>query len=78
VGPLAAFAVRFLPSRRLGERVRTLEARVAHLESMIEGLQDAVHRNSVRIDAQVEELQKQLAPGQLSRTLSAEQRKRGT
>jgi len=70
--------MRFLRSRRLDERVRALEARVAHLESMIEGLQDAVHRRSVRTDEQLDELRKQLTPGQLSRTLSAEQRKRGT
>jgi uncharacterized coiled-coil protein SlyX len=70
--------MRFLRSRRLDERVRAVEERVAHLESMIEGLQDAVHRGSVRTDARLEELQKQLAPGRLSRTLSAEQRKRGT
>jgi hypothetical protein len=76
VGP-RTFLVRFRRSRRR-ERVRLLEARVAHLESMIEGLQDAVHRDSVRTDARLEELRKQLAPDQLSRTLNAEQRKRGT
>lgn len=58
--------------------MRSLEQRIAHLESMIEGLQDAVHRNSQRTDARLEELRKQLEPAELSRSLSAEQRRRGT
>ena len=70
--------MRFLRLSRIDERVSALEARVAHLESMIEGLQDAVHRASVRTDVQLEELRKQLEPAELSRTLSTEQRKRGT
>jgi hypothetical protein len=45
---------------------------------MIEGLQDAVHRDSVRTDARLEDLRKQIAPGELSRSLSEEQRRRGT
>jgi hypothetical protein len=70
--------MRFPSLRRVDERVPALEARVRHLESMIEGLQDAVHRNSQRTDARLEELRKQLEPAELSRALSAEQRRRGT
>jgi uncharacterized coiled-coil protein SlyX len=70
--------MRFLRSRRVDERISALEARIAHLESMIEGLQDAVHRNSIRSDARLKELGKQLEPDQLARALSAEQRRRGT
>jgi uncharacterized coiled-coil protein SlyX len=70
--------MRFLRSRRIDERVPALEARIAHLEAMIEGLQDAVHRNSTRTDTQLHELRKQLEPDQLARALSAEQRRRGT
>ena len=58
--------------------MRSLEQRIAHLESMIEGLQDAVHRDSQRTDARLEELRKQLEPAELSRSLSAERRRRGT
>jgi uncharacterized coiled-coil protein SlyX len=70
--------MRFLRLRRADERVPALEARVAHLESMVEGLQDAVHRASVRTDMRLEEVRKQLAPAELSRALSTEQQKRGT
>jgi uncharacterized coiled-coil protein SlyX len=70
--------MRFPRWRRVDERVPALEARIAHLESMIEGLQDAVHRHSRRTDARLEELRKQVDPAELSRALSAEQRKRGT
>jgi uncharacterized coiled-coil protein SlyX len=65
-------------SRKTEGGARSLEERVAHLESMIEGLQDAVHRDSVRTDARLEELRKQLEPSELSRALSEEQRRRGT
>src|ERR671924_139758 len=40
------------------ERMERLEARVAHLESALEGLQDAVHRESVRHDGRIAELQR--------------------
>jgi uncharacterized coiled-coil protein SlyX len=70
--------MRFTRSRKIEERMRSLEQRIAHLEAMIEGLQDAVHRDSRRTDARLEELRKQLEPAELSRSLSAEQRRRGT
>jgi hypothetical protein len=70
--------MRLRRSKRQPEAIGALEARIRHLESMIEGLQDAVHRESVRTDARLEELRKQVDPAQLSRTISAEQRKRGT
>ena len=70
--------MRFTRSRKTADGSRSLEERVAHLESMIEGLQDAVHRDSVRTDARLEEMRKQLEPAELSRALSAERRRRGT
>jgi len=70
--------MRFRRSKRQPETISALEVRIAHLESMIEGLQDAVHRESVRTDERLEELRRQIEPAQLSRTISAEQRKRGT
>jgi uncharacterized coiled-coil protein SlyX len=70
--------MRFPSLRRVDERVPALEARIAHLESMIEGLQDAVHRESQRTDARLEEMRRQLEPAEISRALSAERRKRGT
>ncbi len=74
--------------RRLRRRQRTLEGsyegrlallerQVAHLEELVEGLQDAVHRESVRRDHEAAELQRQMAPSELARALSEDARKRG-
>lgn len=68
----------FRRSTKVDDRVPALEARIAHLEAMIEGLQDSVHRDSLRTDARLEEIRKQLSPEELSRALDAEQRRRGT
>jgi uncharacterized coiled-coil protein SlyX len=59
------------------ERIEDLEKRVAHLETMIEGLQDAVHREITRTNDQIDHLRKQLEPAELSRALSEEARHRG-
>ena len=56
---------------------RSLEERVAHLEAMIEGLQDAVHREAVRSNARMDEIEKQIEPAELSRRLSKDARERG-
>jgi hypothetical protein len=58
-------------------RLELLEQQVAHLEGLVEGLQDAVHRESVRRDHEAAEIHRQMEPGELSRTLSEEARKRG-
>ena len=70
--------MRFRRSRKPEEGLPALEARVAHLEAMVEGLQDSVHRDSLRVNAQLDDLLKKLDPAELSRALSQEQRKRGT
>jgi uncharacterized coiled-coil protein SlyX len=59
------------------ERVESLEKRVAHLETMIEGLQDAVHREITRMNSQIDQLRKRTEPGELSRALSEDARHRG-
>jgi hypothetical protein len=46
-----------------GERVVALERRILHLEAMIEGLQDAVHREGVRTNRKLDELQKRTERG---------------
>ena len=65
--------------RRKSDRAAApdLEARVAHLESMIEGLQDAVHRETVRLNARLDEFEKKIEPAALSRALSRDARERG-
>lgn len=54
-----------------------LAARVDHLESVIEGLQDAVYRQAQQHDRDIEELRKRTDPSELARALSADARKRG-
>ena len=59
------------------ERLATLERQVRHLEELLEGLQDAVHRESVRRDHEAAELQRQISPAELARALSEDARRRG-
>ena len=59
------------------DRIASLEKRVSHLETMIEGLQDAVHREITRTNNQIDELRKKTEPGELSRALSEDARHRG-
>jgi hypothetical protein len=55
----------------------SLEQRVSHLEAMIEGLQDAVHRESQRTREELDELRRRTEPGEISRALSRDARERG-
>jgi uncharacterized coiled-coil protein SlyX len=59
------------------ERIEALERRVSHLETMIEGLQDAVHREITRTNDQIDQLRRRTEPGELSRALSEDARHRG-
>ena len=58
-------------------RVETLEARMAHLEAELEGLQDAVYRQAVREDKSIGELRRRTAPEQVARDLSQDAGRRG-
>jgi uncharacterized coiled-coil protein SlyX len=60
-----------------GERIEDLERRVSHLETMLEGLQDAVHREITRTNDQIGQLRKRTEPAALSRSLSEDARQRG-
>jgi hypothetical protein len=74
--PAKAMAERL--SRLWGRRRdETLEARVAHLEAELEGLQDAVYRRAVVEDEQIDELRRRTAPEQVARDLSEDARRRG-
>jgi len=59
------------------ERLRSLEGRVAHLEQMVEGLQDSVHRESERHGQLIAELHAQIQPGAMSAALADDARHRG-
>jgi chaperonin cofactor prefoldin len=54
-----------------------LAERVERLENLVEGLQDAMHRESVRHDELIEQLQKKTEPAEIARALSEDARKRG-
>jgi hypothetical protein len=56
---------------------RSLEQRVAHLEEMLEGLQDALHRATVRQDKRITDLEARLEPAALAVALSRDARERG-
>ena len=59
------------------ERIEMLEQRLRHLETMVEGLQDAVHREITRTNDQIDRLRKRTEPAELSRVLSEDARHRG-
>ena len=59
------------------QRLDALQARVAQLEEMLEGLQDSVHRESLRQGDRIAELESRLEPGALAVALSTDARERG-
>lgn len=59
------------------DRLQALEARVVHLEQLLEGLQDSVHRESERHAKLIAELQTQVQPGGMGASLAQDARSRG-
>ena len=59
------------------QRIRALEARIDSLEALIEGLQDSVHRESVRRAHEIDEINRQIQPGETARTLGKHAREHG-
>jgi len=57
--------------------LRALEARIAHLEQIVQGLQDSVHRESTRLSKRIGELEARTQPAALGRALSEDARQRG-
>jgi hypothetical protein len=54
-----------------------LEARIAHLEQLVEGLQDSVHRDSARQSKLIAELEARIQPSAMGAALSKDARERG-
>ena len=54
-----------------------LRKRLEHLEALVEGLQDAVHRDSIRHEQRMSELERKTEPEALARALSDDARRRG-
>lgn len=57
--------------------VDALEERIGHLEQLLEGLQDSVHRESLRQDRRIAELEAQIQPAALGAALSRDAQERG-
>jgi hypothetical protein len=57
--------------------IEILEAGIEHLEAELEGLQDAIHRQTVLRDERRDELDRRTEPHQIARVLSQDARKRG-
>ena len=59
------------------EDLRRVEERLDHLEALVQGLQDSVHRNSVRHEERMSELERKTEPEALAQALSDDARRRG-
>ena len=59
------------------DRIGSLEARVGHLERLLEGFQDSVYRESERHARMIAELQSHTQPGAISAALAEDARTRG-
>ena len=58
-------------------RLEALEARIAHLETALEGLQDALYRHEVSDKESIGDLRRRTDPEQMARALSDDARRRG-
>lgn len=58
-------------------RFQALEERMTHLEQLVEGLQDSVHREAERQSKMIAELQAQIQPAAMGAALSQDARDRG-
>jgi hypothetical protein len=59
------------------DRLGALEDRVEHLEQLLQGLQDSVHRESSRQAKRIGELEARVQPSALGKALSDDARARG-
>jgi predicted nucleic acid-binding Zn-ribbon protein len=59
------------------DELRALEDRVAHLEQLVQGLQDSVHRESTRLEKRLTDVETRIEPGAMGRALSDDARERG-
>lgn len=75
--PAADLSARHSAAESQDDRVQALEARIAHLEQLVEGLQDSVHRESERHGKLIAELEAQLQPGAIGSALAEDARSRG-
>jgi hypothetical protein len=65
-----------LPADEL-RRLERLHQRVDHIEGLVEGLQDSIHRDSIRHEQRMLELERKTEPDALAKALSEDARRRG-
>jgi hypothetical protein len=65
------------PADREQIHLSAVEARVAYLENLVQGLQDSVHRESSRQSRRVAEIEARIQPAALGKALSQDLRARG-
>jgi uncharacterized coiled-coil protein SlyX len=70
-------SVRATSERPDESRIDALEARLHHLEQLVEGLQDSVHRETQRHGKLIDDLQERVEPGAMGAALSKDARDRG-
>jgi hypothetical protein len=59
------------------EQLHALETRIGHLEQLVQGLQDALHRDSSRHSKRLGDLEARTQPAALGKALSEDARARG-
>ena len=59
------------------DQIAALERRVNDLEKLVEGLQDAIHRDSLRRGHQMQELEDKTDPAEMSRAIAKYSRNHG-
>ena len=59
------------------DELSALESRIAHLENLVHGLQDSVHRETTRLGERIDEIEARIQPAALGRALSDDARERG-
>jgi hypothetical protein len=57
--------------------LQRLRERLKHVEALVEGLQDAIHRDSIRHEERLAELERRTQPEALAKMLSDDARRRG-
>jgi predicted nucleic acid-binding Zn-ribbon protein len=65
------------PSAPSDSQLAELQQRLTHLEALLQGLQDSVHRESKRLADRITELETRIQPAAMGKALSDDARKRG-
>lgn len=65
------------PPDPLQRELQVLKTRITQLEQLVEGLQDSVYRESIRLSERVVELEARVQPAALAKAMSKDARERG-